>query len=77
MKAKLRPAGGKDSAAMAEVYLASRRGLDEVAPLVHDDDVRAWIEEVLLETADVVTACDDDNVVAVMALAFSPDTRTL
>ena len=49
MKAKLRPAGGKDTAAVAEVYLTSRRSLGEVAPLVRDDDdVRVWIEEVLL-----------------------------
>jgi GNAT superfamily N-acetyltransferase len=69
---ELRLARPDDSAAIADVYLASFRATYDF-PLAHgDDEVRRWIVEVLLPTREVwVAAAPRGGVVAVMAL--TPD----
>ncbi|HMO58504.1 MAG TPA: GNAT family N-acetyltransferase [Roseiflexaceae bacterium] len=53
----LRPAGAVDAAALAELYITSRKAYLPYAPLAHpDEDVRQWIAEILIPGSHVVVA---------------------
>lgn len=56
---RLRPARPDDAPRIADVFLSSRRAFLPWAPLRHaDDEVRAWVREVLLPRTRVHVACD-------------------
>ncbi|MBC7804608.1 MAG: GNAT family N-acetyltransferase [Akkermansiaceae bacterium] len=64
-----RPATATDAAAVADVYLASRRAYLPFAPLAHEDaDVRGWIRDILIPAGQVAVAEDADRTVGMMAL---------
>lgn len=64
----LRPAAGDDAAAIAAVYLASRRAFVPFARLAHcDDEVTRWIAETLVPGGGVTVAVRDGVVVGMMA----------
>ncbi|HUY26247.1 MAG TPA: GNAT family N-acetyltransferase [Candidatus Binataceae bacterium] len=53
----IRRARGADAAAIAEVYIASRRGAARFLPTVHsDDEIRGWIASYLVPNAEVWVA---------------------
>jgi GNAT superfamily N-acetyltransferase len=67
---RLRPASAADAAAVADVYLASRRADVAFAPLAHGEaDVRDWIAAVLLPGGGVFVAESGGDVVAMMAVS--------
>lgn len=70
----LRPATAADAAAVAAVYLASRKELVACAPLAHDDDdVRVWIAGTLLPAGGTWVAEVDGHVVAMLSLSHAAD----
>ena len=66
----VRKASLDDAAAIAEVYLSSRRAASpSIPPGVHSDaEVHAWVRELLVPECEVYVTVDDDEVVAFMAL---------
>ena len=65
----IRPATGADADAIAAVYVPSFRSLSFL-PVVHsDDEIRAWIRDVLLPSQEVWLAEEDGRVVGVAALS--------
>lgn len=65
----LRAANDADAEHIAAVLLASRKTLLPFAPLAHsDDEVRAWVREVLLPSEAVTVATVDDRIVGVLAV---------
>jgi GNAT superfamily N-acetyltransferase len=67
--ALIRPAAPTDADVIAEVYLASRKTFLLYAPLAHSDaDVRGWVRDHLLRTADVRVALRGGAVVGMLAL---------
>jgi GNAT superfamily N-acetyltransferase len=65
----VRPAGHADADAIADVYLASFAATYDFPPTHSDQQVRGWIADVLLPTAEVwVVTAPDQSVVAMMAL---------
>ncbi|WP_051710048.1 GNAT family N-acetyltransferase [Andreprevotia chitinilytica] len=53
----LRLATHLDAAAVAQIYLASRKTFLSFAPLAHsDEEVRAWVEHLLLPSGSVTVA---------------------
>ncbi len=70
----LRPATSADAAAVAEVFLASRKRFVAFAPLAHDDDdVRAWIAGTVLPAGDTWVAELAGRVVALISLSRTDD----
>ncbi len=70
----LRPATSADAAAVAEVYLASRKQLVAFAPLAHDDDdVRAWIAGKVLPAGGTWVAETAGRVVALLSVSRTDD----
>ena len=70
----LRPASPEDAAAIAEVFLGSRRELVPFAPLAHtDDETRAWIEDVLVPAGDVTVWDEGGRVLAFIAVSTGAD----
>lgn len=70
MSAVLRAAVSTDAGHVAAVLLASRKTFLPFAPLAHtDDEVRAWVRQVLLPSEAVTVAIVDDRVVGVLAVA--------
>jgi ribosomal protein S18 acetylase RimI-like enzyme len=64
----IRRATAEDSTAVAEVFLASFTAT-YAFPLAHTaDDVRAWIRDVLVATAETWVAVDGASVVGMMAV---------
>ena len=59
-----------DAAAIAEVYLSSRRAASPgIPPGVHSDaEVHYWVRELLLPGCEVYVTVEDEEVVAFMAL---------
>lgn len=64
----LRPAWEADSAAIADVYLASFRAAYDFPPAHTDEQVRRWLRDVVLPTEEVWVAVDGDAAIAMMAL---------
>jgi len=65
----VRRAAGAEAPAIAEVYVASRRGAAQFIPTVHsDDEMRQWIAGYLLPTLDVWVAEAGGAIVAMMAM---------
>ncbi len=69
----IRRARGADAAAIAEVYIASRRGAARYFPTVHsDDDIRGWIASHVVPNLEVWVAEAADaaqgKIIAMMAL---------
>ena len=65
----IRRAEQRDAPAVAEVYIASRRGAALYIPTVHiDDETRRWIADHLLTKSEVWVAELNGNIVAMMAL---------
>ncbi len=65
---ELRRAEPRDADAVADAFLAARAGMTYL-PRVHgDDDVRAWIRDVLLPTREVWVADEDGRAVGFAAL---------
>jgi GNAT superfamily N-acetyltransferase len=66
----LRPAAPADAAALAELYLASRKRFLPYAPLAHtDDDVRAWMRERLIPSGGVLVALVDGVPAGLLAVS--------
>ncbi len=64
-----RPALPADADLIADVYLTSRRAFLPYAPLAHSDaDVRGWVRDHLLRTADVRVAVRGGAVVGMLVL---------
>lgn len=58
-----------DAARICDVYLLSRKHFLPYAPLAHSDfEVRDWVENKLLVTADVFVVEQDGDITAMMAL---------
>jgi ribosomal protein S18 acetylase RimI-like enzyme len=67
---ELRPATFADAAAVADVYLRSRKELVAFAPLVHsDDDVREWIRARLIPMNRTTVAVVEGEVVGFLSLS--------
>ncbi len=65
----VRRAAGPDAAAVAEVWLRSfTAALPDVRRAHTDDEVRAWIREVVVPGREAWVATVDDSVVAMMVL---------
>lgn len=63
VKVTIRPATANDAAAVAEVYLRSRKTFLPYAPLAHsDDEVRAWVWDILIPGGNV-TVVDDHGII--------------
>jgi ribosomal protein S18 acetylase RimI-like enzyme len=66
---EIRPAQPRDAEAVADALLAGRAGMTYLPRVHEDDDVRAWIRDVLLPTREVwVAAGDDDRALGFAAL---------
>jgi hypothetical protein len=65
----LRQAISSDAADVTRVYLSSRRQFLPYAPLAHsDDEIRCWVERVLIASCNVTVAEDSDRIVGMMAM---------
>lgn len=65
---RLRPATPNDAPRAAEVLLASRKTFQPYAPPAHtDDEVHAWMRDVLVPGGGLVLACDGDGVIGLIA----------
>lgn len=72
----LRPAVAADAPEVARVLIDSRRELMPFAPSAHsDDEVRAWVREVLIPSGGVTVACFGDRVAGVMAVSLKDSTK--
>ena len=69
---EVRPAGGDDADAIADVYLASFAATYGFALAHSDQQVRRWIADILLPTEEVWVATTPDRTVVAM-MALSPD----
>lgn len=68
-RVELRRAGSADAAAVAEVWLRSfAAALPTVTRAHGDDEVRAWVRDVLLAGSETWVAVADDIVVGLMTL---------
>lgn len=66
----LRAATAADAASVARVLIDARRELMPFAPSAHsDDEVRAWVREVLIPNGGVTLACLDGAVAGVLAVS--------
>jgi ribosomal protein S18 acetylase RimI-like enzyme len=64
----VRRADASEADLIAELLLSSRRA-SEIPPSVHsDDEVRAWVSELLVPACEVWVATTDGEVVGMMAL---------
>ncbi len=71
MNSTLRPASAKDAVRIAELLIVTRAAFMSYAPSVHtDDDVRAFVGEVLVPGGGVTVAEVNGRVVGGMATAF-------
>jgi GNAT superfamily N-acetyltransferase len=69
MNIALRPAILADAGAIADVLFESRAAFLSYAPSPHtDEEVRAWVRDVLLPREDVTVATMADHIVGVMAM---------
>jgi ribosomal protein S18 acetylase RimI-like enzyme len=65
----LRAAAPGDAAAVADVYLRSRKELVACAPLAHsDEDVRGWIRERLLTAGGTTVAVIEGRVIGFLSI---------
>ena len=75
VEATFRQASLADAPAVSEVYLASRKAFLPYARLAHsDDEVRAYIANVLIPGADVIVAELDRQIVGLIALTREGNT---
>jgi GNAT superfamily N-acetyltransferase len=66
---KLKRAKPSDASAVAEVYIASRRGAAAYMPTIHtDDDIRRWITAVMMPALEVWIAEAGGRVLGFLAL---------
>lgn len=69
MKIGYRQATVNDVAAIADLFLRSRKTLLPYAPLAHSDDaVKRWVRERLVITADIHLAIQNKEIVGYIAL---------
>ena len=67
----LRPAVAADAPEVARVLIDSRRELMPFAPSAHsDDEVRAWVREVLIPGGGVTVVCFGGSVAGVLAVSL-------
>lgn len=65
----VRLAEGGEAAAVADLMLRSRRAAHGIPASVHsDEEVRAWVRELLLPSCDVWIATEDDQLAGMMAV---------
>jgi ribosomal protein S18 acetylase RimI-like enzyme len=64
----VRRAAPDEALAIADVWLRSRRASTIPPPAHSDDEVRAWVEGMLLPSSEVWVATQNDEVVGMMAL---------
>ena len=70
MDALLRPAQRAETPAIAEVFLAARRSILHIVPMVHPDaDAPRWIGEVLFAETAMWVAERDGAIIAMMSLS--------
>jgi len=68
MNVSLRAAVPSDAAHIADILLASRAAFLRYAPSPHtDDEVRAWVRDVLPRRETVTVAALDDRIAGVVA----------
>ena len=66
----LRPATAADAHEVARVLIDSRRELMPFAPSAHsDDEVRAWVRQVLIPAGEVTVACLGGSVAGALAVS--------
>jgi GNAT superfamily N-acetyltransferase len=66
----LRRAALREAAAIAATFLAARRSILSVVPMVHpDESVEPWMRETLFRTTEVWVADQDGRVAAFMSLS--------
>jgi ribosomal protein S18 acetylase RimI-like enzyme len=67
---RLRSASAADAAAVADVYLASRRAFLPYAPIAHSEvEVRDWIAATLIPSGGVTVAIVQDELVGLLAVS--------
>jgi GNAT superfamily N-acetyltransferase len=64
----VRRADPDEALVISELWLRSRRAADIPPPVHTDDEVRAWVRELLLPSREVWVATADGDVAGVMAL---------
>jgi GNAT superfamily N-acetyltransferase len=70
MNALLRPACIDDIPAAAETFLAARRSILHIVPMVHpDESVGPWMRDVLFRTTEMWVAERDGRIAALMSLS--------
>ncbi len=66
---RLRRAEHSDTGAVADVYIASRRGAVAYMPTIHtDDDIRRWIAAVMMPSLEVWVAEASGRILGFLAL---------
>ena len=74
MSLAFRRAAPADAAAVAEVYLRSRKELVACAPLVHSDEsVRGWVRDRLIPAGRTTVAVVDEVIAGFLSVSTSAD----
>ena len=69
MRAVLRGAVPDDAERIADILIASRAAFLPYAPSPHtDDEVRAWVRDVLMRSEETTVATVEDRVIGVLAV---------
>lgn len=66
--AVIRTATTDEAGAVADLFLAARHAMEDVAPMMHgDDETCAWIRETLFREDEITLAIMDGEIAAMMA----------
>ena len=67
--AVIRTATADEAPAVAELFLAARRAMEDIVPMMHrDDETRHWIRDTLFHEDEISIAIMDGEIAAIMAL---------
>jgi GNAT superfamily N-acetyltransferase len=70
MHTQLKAATHKDSARIADIYLAARKRYLAYAPLAHSDAaIRLWVSEQLIPTGNVTVALVEGSILGFLAIS--------
>ncbi len=66
--AVIRRATADEAPAVADIFLAARRAIENLVPMAHtDDDTRRWMRDVVFREDEVTVAIMDGRIAAMMA----------